>query len=129
MSTTPNAKVWLITGSNRGFGRALAEALLEHGDRLVATSRRPEQLSDLITRYDEQVRTVALDVTHVEQAHAAVATAMEAFGRLDVVGRNNTSGRATGIRCSPRRWYVNAPSRRVSTYSSCRRGNLTPWLW
>jgi NAD(P)-dependent dehydrogenase (short-subunit alcohol dehydrogenase family) len=40
-------KTWLITGSSRGFGRELAKAVLDNGDRLVATARRPEQLDDL----------------------------------------------------------------------------------
>ena len=88
MSTTPMSKVWLITGSSRGFGRSLAEAVLEHGDRLVATARHPQQLSDLVTRYGAQVRAVPLDVTNAEQARAAVAAAVEAFGRLDVVVNN-----------------------------------------
>lgn len=85
MSTS---KVWLITGSSRGFGRSLAEAVLGHGDRLVATARHPEQLSDLVTRYGERVRAVTLDVTNAEQARAAVAAAVEAFGRLDMVVNN-----------------------------------------
>ena len=42
------AKVWLITGSTRGFGRALAMAVLEAGHKLVATARNPEQLSDIV---------------------------------------------------------------------------------
>ena len=54
------AKVWLITGSSRGLGRALAEAVLESGDWLVATARKPEQLSDLVERYGDRVRAVAL---------------------------------------------------------------------
>ena len=58
MSTTPIAKVWLITGSSRGFGRRLAEAALEHGDRLVATARHPEQVSDLVKQYGDSVRAV-----------------------------------------------------------------------
>ena len=41
------AKVWLITGSSRGLGRALAEAVLAAGYRLVATARNPAQLADL----------------------------------------------------------------------------------
>ena len=78
------ANVWLITGSSRGFGRRLAEAVLAHGDRLIATARNPEQLGDLVTRYgDTTVRAVALDVTKPEQARAAVSAAVEAFGRLD----------------------------------------------
>src|SRR5215469_1614100 len=40
----PMSKVGLITRSARGFGRRLAEAVLEHGDRLVATARHPDQL-------------------------------------------------------------------------------------
>ena len=39
--STENKKVWLITGSSSGFGRALAEAVLQHGDYLVATARNP----------------------------------------------------------------------------------------
>jgi NAD(P)-dependent dehydrogenase (short-subunit alcohol dehydrogenase family) len=82
------AKVWLITGSSRGFGRRLAEAVLAHGDQLVATARTPEQLGDLLTQYGNSARAVALDVTNPEQARAAVAAAVEAFGRLDVVVNN-----------------------------------------
>jgi NAD(P)-dependent dehydrogenase (short-subunit alcohol dehydrogenase family) len=32
-------KVWLVTGSASGLGRNIAEAVLESGDRLVATAR------------------------------------------------------------------------------------------
>jgi NAD(P)-dependent dehydrogenase (short-subunit alcohol dehydrogenase family) len=97
MSTTPISKIWLITGSSRGFGRSLAEAILEHGDRLVATARHPEQLGDLVTRYGARVRAVALDVTDPEQARAAVAASVEAFGRLDVVVNNAGYGYMAAI--------------------------------
>jgi len=97
MSRTPTSKVWLITGSSRGFGRRLAEAVLEHGDRLVATARRPELLSDLATRDGEQVRAVTLDVTNAEQARAAVAAAVDTFGRLDVVVNNAGYGYMAAI--------------------------------
>ncbi|MEE4543114.1 oxidoreductase [Streptomyces sp. V4-01] len=79
---------WLITGASRGFGRALAEAVLEAGDRLVATARRPEQLADLVVRHGERVRAVALDVTDAGAAHSAVRVGVEAFGGLDVVVNN-----------------------------------------
>lgn len=82
------SKVWLITGSSRGFGRSLAEAALAQGDYVLATARKPEQLNDLVERYKEQVRTFALDVTNAQQARAAVAAAVESFGRLDVVANN-----------------------------------------
>jgi len=82
------AKVWLITGSSRGLGRALAEAVLSAGDKLVATARTPAQLADLVDRFGDQVRTVALDVTDERAAVNAVQGAINAFGRLDVLVNN-----------------------------------------
>ncbi|HZX05515.1 oxidoreductase [Kribbella sp.] len=82
------SKIWLVTGSSRGLGRALTEAVLAAGGRVVATARRPEQLDDLVTKYGEQLRAVALDVTDAEAARAAVRTAVDEFGGLDVVANN-----------------------------------------
>lgn len=81
-------KVWLITGSSRGLGHALAEAVLAAGENLVATARNPKQLADLVARYGDQVRAVALDVTNEQAAARAVAVARETFGRLDVLANN-----------------------------------------
>jgi NAD(P)-dependent dehydrogenase (short-subunit alcohol dehydrogenase family) len=82
------AKVWLITGSSRGLGRALAEAVLAAGDKLVATARNPEQLKDLSQRYGNQIRAVALDVTNAKAAADVMKMAVDSFGRLDVVVNN-----------------------------------------
>jgi len=82
------AKVWLITGSSRGFGRELTRAVLESGDRVLATARAPEQLADLLAEFGDRVRTTALDVTDGSAACAAVETAIESFGGLDVVVNN-----------------------------------------
>ena len=82
------SRTWLITGASRGFGRRLAEAVLEGGEQVVATARRPEQLADLVGRFGALVRTAALDVTDADAARAAVAAAVDAFGHLDVVVNN-----------------------------------------
>ena len=82
------AKTWLITGASRGFGRQLAEAVLDAGDQLVASARRPEQLDDLVAAHLDRLRAVALDVTDRSAAEAAVKTAVAAFGSLDVVVNN-----------------------------------------
>jgi NAD(P)-dependent dehydrogenase (short-subunit alcohol dehydrogenase family) len=82
------ARTWLITGSSRGLGRELAQAVLEDGDNAVATARRPDQLDDLVARYGGRIRAVGLDVTDPAAAHQAVATAAGEFGRLDVVVNN-----------------------------------------
>jgi NAD(P)-dependent dehydrogenase (short-subunit alcohol dehydrogenase family) len=52
------SKVWLITGTSRGLGRALAEAVLAQGHKLVATARDPAQLAALEHRYSALVRAV-----------------------------------------------------------------------
>jgi NAD(P)-dependent dehydrogenase (short-subunit alcohol dehydrogenase family) len=82
------AKVWLITGSSRGLGRELAEAVLAAGHQLVATARRLPPLADLAAQYPGQVLPVALDVVDPGAAESAVRAAVEHFGRLDVVVNN-----------------------------------------
>jgi NAD(P)-dependent dehydrogenase (short-subunit alcohol dehydrogenase family) len=82
------AKVWLITGTSRGFGWELAKAVLDDGDQVVATARRPEQLDELRQVYGGQVRTAALDVTDPGAARSAVQLALDEFGGLDVVVNN-----------------------------------------
>ena len=82
------SKVWLITGSSRGFGRALAEAVLAEGHQLVATARNPAQLANLVEQFGVQVRTLALDVTDEQAARDAIKAAVDMFGRLDVLVNN-----------------------------------------
>ena len=82
------AQTWFITGSSRGFGRALAVAALEAGDRVVATARKPEHLDDLVQEYGERVLAVALDVTDRSAAVAGLQAAADRFGRVDAVVNN-----------------------------------------
>ncbi len=81
-------QTWFITGSSRGFGRALVSAALAAGDRVAATARRPEQLADLVAEYGERILALRLDVTDPEAARAALAEATARFGRLDVIVNN-----------------------------------------
>jgi NAD(P)-dependent dehydrogenase (short-subunit alcohol dehydrogenase family) len=82
------SKIWLITGSGRGLGRDIAEAALAAGDQVLAAARDPKQLDDLVARYGDRIYPFALDVTDAGAAQAAVAAAVERFGRLDVVVNN-----------------------------------------
>jgi NAD(P)-dependent dehydrogenase (short-subunit alcohol dehydrogenase family) len=81
-------QVWFITGSSRGFGRALARAALEAGDLVAATARRPEQLADLTAAYGDAIHPIALDVTDPAAAASAIAEARDRFARLDVIVNN-----------------------------------------
>lgn len=81
-------KVWFITGSSRGLGRSLAEAVLKSGDKLVATARNTAQLDELVAQYGDQIYPVSLDVTDYEQVYHVVADAVAHFGRIDVLVNN-----------------------------------------
>jgi NAD(P)-dependent dehydrogenase (short-subunit alcohol dehydrogenase family) len=81
-------KNWFITGTSRGFGREWAIAALERGDRVAATARKLDSLSDLVDRYGENILPLELDVTDREADFAAGARAHDVFGSLDVVINN-----------------------------------------
>src|SRR5499425_801293 len=82
------SKVWLITGSGSGLGRAIAEAALKTGHEVVATARDTDQLSDLVAQFGRQVLPFRLDVTIEDEGKAAVRAAVEVFRRLDVLVNN-----------------------------------------
>jgi len=81
-------KVFLVTGAGRGLGRDIVIAALEAGNRVVAGARNVSSLDDLVTRYQERILPVALDVTDMAAAQAAVEATLHAFGRLDVLVNN-----------------------------------------
>src|SRR5260370_32443619 len=83
--------VALVTGANRGIGRALTEALLTRGVRKVyATARNPEALRDL---RDERLVSLRLDVTDADQIRAAG----EAASDVELVFNNAGVAIAGGI--------------------------------
>jgi NAD(P)-dependent dehydrogenase (short-subunit alcohol dehydrogenase family) len=95
------SKVWLVTGSARGLGRKIVEAALIAGERVVATARDPRHLADLVERYGERARAIALDVTDPAAATRAVQAALDAFGRLDVVVNNAGFGHVAPFEQTP----------------------------
>ena len=78
-------RVWFITGSSGGLGRALSEAVLARGERAVVTGRTPERVRDLIVRYPAQALVLELDVTRQDQVQTVVREAIERFGQIDVL--------------------------------------------
>ena len=87
-TVTKTDKVWLVTGASTGFGRELVEYLLARGERVVATARKVEGLTDLGTRYPDHALVAAMDVTDQKQVDAAVGVAVKWFGRIDVLVNN-----------------------------------------
>ncbi|KAH8797369.1 3-oxoacyl-reductase [Xylogone sp. PMI_703] len=82
------SKVWFITGSSRGLGLAITKAALETGARVIATARKPEQLSLLVQQYGDNIYPVSLDVSRHDDVLKAVKAGHDKFGRIDVVINN-----------------------------------------
>lgn len=85
--STPN-KVWFITGCSTGFGRELAKEALSKGYNVVVTARKPEQVADIVAAYPDTALSLTLDVTVPQQINDAVKTAIDRFGRIDVLVNN-----------------------------------------
>lgn len=80
------SKVWFLTGASRGFGAAIAQAILASGDRLVATARDRKSLEYLGS--SDSLLTLSLDVTNEEDAREAVQAALARFETIDVLVNN-----------------------------------------
>jgi NAD(P)-dependent dehydrogenase (short-subunit alcohol dehydrogenase family) len=70
------------------LGRDIAESALAAGDSVVAGARRTEELTPLVAQYGERVKPVMLEVRDEAAAKAAVQSAVDSFGRLDVLVNN-----------------------------------------
>lgn len=79
------SKVYLITGTSSGFGRALAEAVLQRGDRAVLTARNLADIEALTAQYNDHALAVKLDVTNEFDRRQAIRDALDKFGRVDVL--------------------------------------------
>jgi NAD(P)-dependent dehydrogenase (short-subunit alcohol dehydrogenase family) len=88
-----DTKTWLITGGTPGgFGLTFANGVLDRGDRVAITSRRPAELAEWAAPYGDRVLVLEVDVTDGEQVRAAVAAAEERFGGIDVLVNNAGRG-------------------------------------
>ena len=80
-------KVWFVTGAGRGMGVDIARAALAAGHAVVATGRNPERVAEVVGAADDLL-AVKLDITDPTDAEAAVRTAVDRFGRIDVLVNN-----------------------------------------
>lgn len=91
------SKVWFITGASSGFGRGVLERILAGGDRAVAVARTTGSLDALAGRYVGQLLVLRSDVRISADVDAAVAKAIERFGRIDILLNNAGHGLFGGI--------------------------------
>jgi len=81
------SRIWFITGAGRGLGLEIARAALAQGDAVVATGRDAGKVEVAIGP-NPDLHCVRLDVTSEAEARDAVASAVERFGRVDVLVNN-----------------------------------------
>ena len=91
------SRTWLVTGAGRGLGRAFAEEAIAGGDRVVAAARTFEAVEDLATEHPDQVVPLRLDVSDRFAVFEAVADAIGAVGRIDVLVNNAGYGLSGAI--------------------------------
>jgi NADP-dependent 3-hydroxy acid dehydrogenase YdfG len=84
-------KVAVITGASAGIGRASARLLAAEGANILLTARRQERLDALVSEINAlgaKAQVVIGDAREESTAQKAVSTALEAFGRLDILINN-----------------------------------------
>ncbi|MEO6807359.1 MAG: oxidoreductase [Edaphobacter sp.] len=91
------SRTWFITGASTGFGRLLAEEVLQSGGKVIATARKLDKVADLEAKYPERAQALALDVTDTGQVDSAVIQAFAKFGQVDVLVNNAGYGVAGAI--------------------------------
>jgi short-subunit dehydrogenase len=106
MSSSIAEQVILITGASAGIGAALAELLATRftGIRLILTARSQHKLEALATRCRQagaEVLVVVADLTQTEQVAALTQTALDHFGRIDVLVNNAGYGQMGPIELIP----------------------------
>jgi NADP-dependent 3-hydroxy acid dehydrogenase YdfG len=99
-----NEKIWFITGYSSGFGRAIAEAALDSGQRVVATARDLRSIADL--DHTGICRTLALDVTDAAAIPQAVREAAQTWGTLDVLAVIKLRDKAAALTREAKIWEV-----------------------
>ena len=82
-----SSNVWFITGAGRGLGIDIAQSALAAGHSVVATGRDADRVEKAIGSH-ENLLAVALDITDPAAAEKAATSAVERFGRIDVLVNN-----------------------------------------
>ncbi|GGZ21882.1 short-chain dehydrogenase/reductase [Echinicola pacifica] len=81
-------KVWFITGASKGMGLEITKAVLDNGDKVIATSRNTEALLEKIEEYEGNLLPIKLDITKEKEVKNAISKGIDEFGQIDVVVNN-----------------------------------------
>ncbi|MXO74749.1 SDR family NAD(P)-dependent oxidoreductase [Altererythrobacter aerius] len=88
---------WLITGCSTGIGREIAIAALEAGNRVAVTARKPGDVADIVERFGDRAKAIALDVSRPESVRDALEVTREWAGNVEVLVNNAGYGYISSI--------------------------------
>lgn len=83
-----NQKVWLITGASKGMGLEITKAVLNKGQKVIATSRNLDALKEKFEHHEKNLLPIRLDITSEKDVKNAISEGLEKFGQIDVVVNN-----------------------------------------
>lgn len=81
-------KVWFITGASKGMGLEITKAVLNKGDKVIATSRNTDTLLEKIEEHTGNLLPIKLDITNEKDVENAISKGIDQFGQIDVVVNN-----------------------------------------
>lgn len=85
-------QTWFITGASGGLASRITRRLLERGDRVAVTVRKPGVLDDLKAQYGSRLWQAHLDLTNPQQIVEVIERAWEELGTIDVLVNNAAYG-------------------------------------
>jgi NAD(P)-dependent dehydrogenase (short-subunit alcohol dehydrogenase family) len=94
-------QTWFITGASSGFGAAFARHALAQGHNVVVTARRQDKLHDIAVTAPDRVLAQPMDVTKPAEVRAAIKTAEDRFGGIDVLVNNAGYGIVGAVEETP----------------------------
>ena len=90
-------KVWLITGCDSGMGKAIAETVLEHGDKVIVTARDAANVAALCEQFPTTAFPFELDVTKPDDIRHVVAQGVKLNAKGPRVGRGAVGRVGSGV--------------------------------
>ncbi|MGI4818386.1 SDR family oxidoreductase [Brevundimonas sp.] len=90
-----SGKVAVITGSSRGIGKAIAEAMADHGAKVVISSRNQDACdavaAEINAKHPGAALAVAASLSRKEELEGLIAKARDTFGKVDIMVCNAAS--------------------------------------
>jgi len=117
-------RVALVTGASRGLGRAMALALAEAGADIALVARSADGLketADAVSARGRRALALPADVTVAAEVDAAVKSALDAFGSVDILVNNSgVAAVKPFVETTPAEWHRILETNLTGAFNCCR---------